>query len=419
MTSDARKAYVWVWLPGSAEPVPAGILEQSADADVITFAYGQSYLARDDARAFYKPEMPLRRGRHEPPPGMDVAGVIRDAGPDAWGQRVVMRRLTGRHDVRDQYPSDLPLLTYLLESGSDRPGCLDFQASADTYAPRTADATLEQLQQAATAVDEAAPIDESLQAALQAGSSVGGARPKATLVNGGRRLIAKFSSATDTYSAIKAEAVAMELARRVGLRVADTELVRVGGRDVLLVERFDRGPGGTRHAFVSALTIAQESEMNARYVTYTGLADELRARATARADTLRELFARIVFNVLVGNTDDHARNHAAFCDGNGGLELTPAYDICPQNRAGQEATQAMAFGVDGQKLSQVAACLTAARFYELTERQAREVIDGQLRVIHEQWHDAADKATLTATERDHMWGRQILNPFATYGYEAA
>ncbi|MEX2487227.1 MAG: HipA domain-containing protein [Nitriliruptoraceae bacterium] len=418
MTSDARAAYVWVWLPGSSDPVPAGILEQPADADVITFAYGQHYLARNDARALYEPELPLRRGRQQPPTGMDVAGVIRDAGPDAWGQRVIMRRLTRRHDVRDQDPGHLSLLTTLLASGSDRPGALDFQASADTYVPRTHHATLEQLQQAAGAVEAGAPIDEELATALEAGSSAGGARPKATLVDGDKHLIAKFSSITDASPVIKAEAVAMELARRVGLHVAGTELIRVGGRDVLLVERFDRGPGGRRHAFVSALTIAQEAEMNARYVTYTGFADQLRARAAARADTLRELFSRIVFNVLVGNTDDHARNHAAFCDGHGGLVLTPAYDICPQKRTGQEASQAMAFGADGQKLSQVAACLDAARFYELTERQAREVIDRQLDVIGDQWHDAADAATLTATERDQMWGRQILNPFATYGYNA-
>lgn len=417
MTSDPRAVYVWVWLPGRTEPLPAGILERPADTDLITFAYGQSYLAQGDACALYEPELPLRRGRQEPPAGMDVAGVIRDAGPDAWGQRVVMRRLTGQRDVRDQDPGDLPLLTYLLESGSDRPGALDFQASADTYVPRTHDATLEQLQQAATDVEEGAPIDEGLQSALEAGSSVGGARPKATLVDGDRHLIAKFSSLTDTYPMMKAEAVAMELARRAGLHVANTEIVRVAGRDVLLVERFDRGPDGTRHAFVSALTIAQETEMNARYVTYTGLADQLRARAAARAATLRELFSRIVFNVLIGNTDDHARNHAAFCDGSGGLELTPAYDICPQARSGQEATQAMAFGSDGQKLSQVAACLDAARIYELTERQARDIIDRQLDVIRDQWHDAADVATLTATERNQMWRRQILNPFATYGYE--
>jgi serine/threonine-protein kinase HipA len=411
-----RTAYVWVWLPGATKPVPAGKLERHEGTDIITFAYGQSYLARNDARALYGPELPLGRGRKAPLGSLKVAGVIRDAGPDAWGQRVIMRRHLGSPATRHQDPGNVPLLTYLLKSGSDRPGALDFQASAQTYVPRTHGATIEQLQQGASDVERGAPISEELLDALEAGSSAGGARPKATLVDGGRHLIAKFSSLTDHHPVMKAEAVAMDLARRVGLNVARTELVQLAGRDVLLVERFDRGPGGTRLAFVSALTIAMESEMNARYVTYTGLADELRARSASRRDTLRELFSRIVFNILVSNTDDHARNHAAFWDGEGGLELTRAYDICPQNRTGEEAAQAMPFGPDGERLSRVVACLRAARFYDLSEREARDIIDAQMDVIRTQWDEAADRATLTRAERDQMWGRQILNPFATYGY---
>lgn len=416
MTSKGRTAYVWTWLPGATDPVPAGKLERHAGSDVLTFAYGQSYLARPDALALYSPELPLRRGRQEPLASLDVAGVIRDAGPDAWGQRVIMRRRLGKRDLRGEDPGNVPLLDYLLESGSDRPGILDFQASPEIYVPRTHDASLAQLQQGAADVERGAPISQELLAALEAGSSAGGARPKATVVQGNRYLIAKFSSITDVYPVIQAEAVAMDLARRVGIDVAGTELVQVAGRDVLLVERFDRGPGGTRRAFVSALTIAMESEMNARYVTYTGLADALRTRSMARGRSLRELFSRIVFNILVGNTDDHARNHAAFFDGEGRLELTPAYDICPQSRTGEEAAQAMVFGPDGERLAQVAACLRVAGYYDLSEREAREIIDGQLHIIRTHWHEAADLARLTTAERDQLWGRQILNAFATYGY---
>jgi serine/threonine-protein kinase HipA len=178
-----------------------------------------------------------------------------------------MRRLLGRRDCWHEDPGDISLLTDLLESGSDRPGALDFQASADAYQPRTHSATLEQLQRGADNVDRGAPISQELLEALEAGSSAGGARPKATLVHADRNLIAKFSSITDTYPVTKAEAAAMELARRVGLKVAGTELLSVAGRDVLLVDRFDRGLDGSRRAFVSALTIARESEMNAGYVT--------------------------------------------------------------------------------------------------------------------------------------------------------
>ncbi len=416
MTSDLNKAYVWVWLPGATEPVPAGVLERHGGTEIITFAYGRSYLEREGARPLYTPELPLKPGRQVPLSSLTVAGVIRDAGPDSWGQRVIMRKLLGRRDVRHEDPGDISLLTYLLESGSDRPGALDFQASADAYQPRTHSATLEQLLRGAEDVEKGAPISQELLDALGAGSSVGGARPKATLVYGDRNLIAKFSSITDTYPVMKAEAVAMELARRVGLKVAGTELLSVAGRDVLLVDRFDRGPAGSRRAFVSALTIARESEMNARYVTYTAFADELRERSVSRGDTLRELFSRIVFNILVSNTDDHARNHAAFCGGEGELELTPAYDICPQKRTGEEAAQAMAFGSDGERLAQIAACLKWAGHYDLSVREATEIIDGQIYVIRTQWDEAAGMAMLTRVERDQMWGKQILNPFATYGY---
>lgn len=419
MPSEATtdRAYVWIWLPGATEPVVAGVLEAlpTLGGDhVITFAYGRSYLARDAAPAIYLPELPKAPGRQQPPPGLEVAGVIRDAAPDAWGQRVIMRRLLGR-DVRDRDPVEVPLLPYLLESGSNRSGALDFQARPDHYVARTHGATLAQLLRAADDVQSGAPISDELLEALEAGSSAGGARPKATITDGDRHLIAKFPALTDPYPVMKAEAVAMDLAHRVGIDAASTELVEVSGREVLLVERFDRRPGGTRRQFVSALTILGLPEMAARHATYHDLADRIRSRFSRRADTLRELFARIVFNVLVGNTDDHARNHAAFWDGDR-LTLTPAYDICPQLRTGQEVAQAMAIGSDGQRLSQVTTCIAAAHIYELTPKQAREVVDHQIAAIHEGWDEAADRARLTSAERTALWGGPILNPFATYGY---
>lgn len=415
MTSDAarHRVYVWVWLPGRTDPVVAGALEPFGRT--ITFTYGRSYLARADAVPLYGPELPLGRGIQRPPRGLDVAGCIRDAAPDAWGQRVILRRLHGRAaDVHDT--ADLPLLTYLLESGSDRAGALDFQPSAAEYRPRESSPTLEALLTAAERFEAGESLPPALAEALLHGSSIGGARPKATLVDGGRSLIAKFSSSTDSYPVVRAEAAAMDLARRTGLHVAATELRQVIGRDVLLVERFDRTEvPGQRRMFVSALTILQLPEMAGRYATYYDLADIIRSRFTDRASTLRELFARITFNICIGNTDDHARNHAAFSGGDR-LTLTPAYDLCPQARTGGEAAQAMAIGRDGFRFSQLAGCIDAAREYELSAAEAREVIDHQIEVIRTQWDDAADAARLTSAERQALWGRQILNPFALYDY---
>ena len=235
---------------------------------------------------------------------------------------------------------------------------------------------------------------------------------------GDRSLIAKFSSSTDTYPVVKAEAVAMDLARRVGLSAAHTELVEAMGRDVLLVQRFDRdAPHGPRRMFVSALTILELHENAGRYATYFDLADHIRSRFTDRAGTLRELFARITFNILVGNTDDHARNQAAFWDGQM-LSLTPAYDVCPQLRSGGEAAQAMAIRRDGFRISPLSGCVAGAREYELTKREARDIIDAQVVTIRECWDDAADRARLTTAERHAMWGRQILNPYAFHDHPA-
>ncbi len=416
-TSDGPdRAYVWSWLPNERDPVPAGVLEAlpaPGGGFVITFAYGRSYLANGAATPLYLPELPLGRGRIEPGPGLDVAGVIRDGGPDAWGQRVIMRQLS--LDARTHDPGEVPLLTYLLRSGSNRPGSLDFQASSSDYVPRRHDAPLGDLLKAADAVQEGDELDPHLGDAMAAGSTLGGARPKATLIDGSRNMIAKFSARTDTYPVMKAEAAAMRLARLVGLSVANTELVDVAGRDVLLVDRFDRGTDGTRRSFVSALTILGLHEMAGRHATYHDLADVVRHRFVRRKATLRELFARIVFNIAVGNTDDHARNHAAFWDGER-LELTPAYDICPQARAGGEQAQAMAIDPDGSRLSQFATCLGAARHYDLSETEARSIIDAQIRIITQHWDEVADDVGLTGPERRELWGNQVLNPFASYRY---
>jgi serine/threonine-protein kinase HipA len=410
MTSDPTEAFVWAWLPGRTDPVVAGRLDKSDE--IIYFTYGRSYLGRPDAIPLYAPELPLRQGRIRPMAGLAVAGCIRDAGPDAWGQRVILAEHSGRLTA-DSDTDDLSLLTYLLESGSDRIGALDFQASATTCQARDSAAPLEELATAAELLEAGQPLSPALGTALLHGTSVGGARPKVLLKDGDRRLIAKLSSSTDIYPVVKAEAVAMELARRVGLDVPRTEVTEALGRDVLLVERFDRLEGGRhRRMVISALTILGLDAMMGRYATYYDLADAIRRSFTEPRRTLRELFSRIIFNICVSNTDDHARNHAAFWDGKN-LTLTPAYDICPQPRSGGEATQAMAIRRDGYRYSQLAGCLPAATdTYLLTETEAKDIISHQVDIIRSQWHEAADATRLTVAERNQLWERQILNPYA-------
>jgi serine/threonine-protein kinase HipA len=410
-TSESRTAFVWTWLPGAAEPVVAGRVD--AEGPVHVFTYARSYRQRAEAIPLYGPELPLVPGTLRPDGGLTVAGCLRDGLPDSWGQRVILARHLGHLNASSD-TGDLSLLTYMLESGSDRIGALDFQESPEQYVPRSeSSATLEQLMGAAADLEAGRALPMPLAEALTRGTSIGGARPKALLLDGGRSLIAKFSSATDVRPVVKAEGVAMELARRASLDVAHAEIVSVAGKDVLLVQRFDRPDGSQRRHMVSAMTILGLDEFTgARYGSYALLADQIRQSFTEPEATLRELFSRIVFNVLVGNTDDHPRNHAAFVNADDSLTLTPAYDICPQPRSVPQASQAMAIGRGEERTSQLNTCVDACEVYLLDRADARAIIDAQVDVIRTQWSEAADAARLTELDRRLLYGREILNEFA-------
>lgn len=405
----AQEAYVWIWLPGRADPVVAGLLSRQGSA--LVFNYGRSYLARPESIAIYEPELPLQSGVIPLQEGMNMPSCIRDASPDAWGRRVIINRKMGLKGAAAA-SADLDELTYLLESGSDRTGALDFQSSPTHYAPReSAEATLSQLLTATEYIERGTPLSPELEMALRHGTALGGARPKAMITDGDKKHIAKFSTSNDLYNVVKAEYIAMRLAAIVGLQVAPVKLASALGKDVLLIERFDRHQG-MRRAMVSALTLLELDEMMAAYASYEALAEIIRYRFADPQATLRELFGRIVFNILCGNTDDHARNHAAFWDGKQ-LRLTPAYDICPQARSGQEASQAMLItGKD--RRSQIASCLAAAAQFLLRPSEAEHIIETQVRVIQNEWETVCDEASLSEIDRRYFWQRQFLNPFAFY-----
>ncbi|PPJ49267.1 type II toxin-antitoxin system HipA family toxin [Rhizobium sp. KAs_5_22] len=418
MTSKAgtTEAFVWIWLPGAAEPVVAGRLVQ--DGERLLFTYGASYRRRKNAISLYEPELPLREGVIGPINSLTMPSCIRDASPDAWGRRVIINRLTGKKPDAVGVP-ELSELTYLLQSGSDRIGALDFQASATEYVPRlAAQASLDELLEAAELIEKGSPLTPALDQVLNHGTSIGGARPKALIDDGTKKFIAKFSASNDTYSVVKAEFIAMKLASACGLNAASVSMTHAARKDVLLIERFDRThtqAGWTRRAMVSALTMLGLDEMMARYASYEDLAELIRHRFSDPKDTLKELYGRICFNVLCSNTDDHARNHAAFWDGKM-LSLTPAYDICPQNRTGNEATQAMLIKGNG-RASTLKTCLAAAPDFHLKEVEAAALIERQITAIAEHWQEVSDEADLSHVDRKLFAGRQFLNSYALEGLD--
>ncbi len=382
-------AFVWFWLPAESSPVRVGRVDQEGDS--LVFTYSARYLERAGAIPIFS-ELPLKRGVQVPAHG--IHGCIADAGPDAWGQRVILNQRVSAGLGGDADPT--PLL-FLVSAGPDRIGALDFQVEDGEYRrPEPGNPSLENLMGAMEMVEGGVPLPAALNDALLRGSSIGGARPKALLEDGDRKLIAKF--------------VASRLAGLCGLDIPGVELAEVGDRVVLLVERFDR-VGNARRAMVSALTILGLSTVEARYASYAELAHNIRAEFSDAKKTLAELFSRITFNILVSNLDDHARNQSAFWDGRE-LTLTPCYDICPSPRTGGEVQQVMAIGEDSWRFSQLEGCVRRAGTYHLSEADARQIVDHQVSVIRGNWDEVCDEARLTAIQRQSFWGRQFLNPFA-------
>jgi serine/threonine-protein kinase HipA len=408
------EAFVWIWLPDATEPVVCGRIDL-VDG-IYRFTYGKSYLARSDAMPIWLPELPLEDRVIVPEAPAVIAGALRDASPDQWGRRVVLNRQFNMRG-KDVDTGDLDELNYMLMSGSDRIGALDFQASPRKYVPRLQrDAPLQDLLNASDAIERGVPLSPELEDALRHGTSIGGARPKAQLIDKDRKLIAKFAASRDSHNVVRGEYLAMRLARVVGLRVATVEIVVVENKDVLLVERFDRvkrEDGWLRKAMVSGLTVQGLDELGARYASYADLAEILRRRSSDPAGDMKELWNRMLFNILVGNTDDHARNHACFFDG-GAIRLTPAYDIDPRPRLGREANQAMTIAGDDRR-SLIATALDASGAFGIPRDEAIALAIWQIEMIHANFRAEAAAAGLTAVEQDQLARRAFLNPYVFEG----
>ena len=420
MTSNTtyKEAFVWIWLPEETEPVVAGKLE--ADNGKLLFNYGKSYLQRlndsKQAISIYEAELPLKAGALPLLEGLSMPGCIRDCAPDAWGRRVIINKKLGFSGAETD-TTQLDELTYLLESGSDRVGALDFQLSPTEYEPRlSASVALDELLRSSERVEQGLPLTTELDQALFHGSAIGGARPKALTEEENKKYVAKFPLSSDLYNVVKAEFIAMRLAEHAGLDVAPVKLGKASHKDVLLIERFDRKKNKNdwhRKSMVSALTLLGLDDMMARYASYEILAEIIRHKFTAPSDTLKELFSRLVFNILCGNTDDHARNHAAFWDGKR-LSLTPAYDICPQSRTGNEASQAMLISGDN-RMSTISSCIDAAHHFMLSKDEALDIVNTQKATIEKNWDLVCAEAELSEIDIKLLWGRQFLNPFSFEG----
>lgn len=416
MSYGVEKLDALIWLPRQADPVLAG--QVSLDGTKAFFSYDRRYLDHADAVSIYGLDM--SRGPQKIPVSADhgLAGALRDALPDLWGRRAIAASFRYReHDpFRDGEIDDA---TVMMNGGPDRIGSIDFRLPGQGPLMRSrAGANLNELTTLVDLIETDRQVPETLWNFFPFSTSVGGARPKALYTSPrGSKYIAKFGSDKDTYPVVVSEYIAMRLAALAGINVARVEIAKVGLSDILLVERFDRTPlpkgDWGRRAMVSALTLTGESELSAHHITYENIAGIIKDTFENPAAALEEMLTRLIFNILVGNTDDHARNHSFFWDGHL-LELTPAYDIAPQRRTTREAGQAMILA-DGSRAAQLINARAIAPAFGIDSARFDEIVQRLVETIVEHWDEVCDAAGLTRREREAFAGGQFLNEYAFEG----
>ena len=397
MTSDKNESdcFVYITLPGQVKPVTAGrfVLTSTRRGEPIgRFVYGRSYLARDDRVEIDPIELKLAERTYTAVRLKGVFGALRDAGPDYWGRRVIEQHV-GKPELSE--------LDYLLHSADDRAGALGLGLNQQPPAPRrkfNQTMALGKLQEIADAIvaDEELPRDgphAHLEELLLVGTSMGGARPKTVVEDADELWLAKFNRHDDRWNSARVEHAMLSLARQCGLDVAFSKIVQAGGRDVLMVKRFDRQrvtDGYTRARMVSALTLlgTEDSHRGRDRWSYVLLAEELRrSTADAKADA-QELFRRMAFNALISNTDDHPRNHAILARDRD-WRLSPAYDLTPTTPVSIERRDlAMTIGDLGRRATADNLISQSARFL-LEKAEATAIVDQMEAQVSATWYHTA------------------------------
>ena len=397
---------VQVWVSQGDQDVHAGTLytHRRRGAESATFTYAGPYLARDDAYAL-DPALALRSGSHHTAAGQKLFGALIDGAPDRWGRTLVNRCETALARGEGRAPRALAEVDYLLGVRDDlRQGAVRFQldggpfvADEVTGVPALTDlpALLDLADRAE--VDRADLAD--LQRLVRAGSSLGGARPKAHVRDAeGRIAIAKFPSADhDTWDVMAWEKVALDLASHAGISVPASRLLDLAGRSVLVIDRFDRTAAGDRIGYVSAMTMLEATDGDQR--SYVEIAEVIERTSSRTTRDLHELWRRIVFTVLISNTDDHLRNHGFVHERGEVWRLSPAFDLNPDPQPGPTFLSTSID--DGDDAASVRLVLAVAGVLRLSSAQAHATL-GEVTAAVSGWQHVAASHGLTAKAIQQM-----------------
>lgn len=395
MTSKQSEFTVFVYLDGQSEAVPAGLLDLLEDGPELLqsrFRYGRRYAERKQRLALDPLSLALPGegidAQREPPltanGRLTEFGVVRDAAPDRWGRRVIENKL--------RRVGPLPESEYLRHAGNNRTGALDFRASPsspENAGPLAQWLDIEYLQEAAERIDAGESVPAQLEKIFDAGSSMGGARPKAVIETDSRQWLAKFGVPGDPFNVPCVEFATLRLAQAAGLNVPATRIETIGvGRSVMLIERFDRqriDTGYARRHFLSALTLLARHESESPHCQYADIVEAVATHCAVpciKADQA-ELFGRMVFNILINNNDDHLRNHGFLWDAAlQGWRLSPLYDVVPMPSVSRERYLHLGVGREG-RLATLTNAMSRHGVFGLSHQQATAIIERIAAVVRE------------------------------------
>jgi serine/threonine-protein kinase HipA len=365
------RLYLWL-LTRPQQPVPIGVLNLVRSSQGVSLRYVDSWLQRGFPLS---EDLPLIDEEFLPTEKGVAAGAVDDARPDRWGERVI------RYIDK---PARLSLLEYLYFAGDDRFGALGVSTSPDEYLPRRLGPlpTLkdaDELQELIRKVQNNEPVPPAQQRLLAPGVTMGGARPKALIEIAGEQWVIKFADG-DPADTPLIEHAAMTLAQKAGIRTAQTMPVRLTHGHAVAIKRFDRLGGLRLHSLSACVALRAAGER----FGYPELAQLLRRRGVTDGDAyvaqMREVFRRMVFNILIDNTDDHEKNHALLMTDAQQYELSPAFDVLPSGQA--LGFQQMRVG-EQEGDSTIANALSLSQMYGLAKNEAvkeaqtvAQVIDG-------------------------------------------
>lgn len=399
------QALVYVDLDGV--PLLAGRLwaRMRKGKDGGTFEYDEEWL-KHPLRFSIDPALKLGPGPFHAGPERPLFGAIGDSAPDRWGRALMRRAERGRAARTGQTPRTLREIDFLLMVNDEaRQGALRFAMQEGGPFLAMDDGIripplieLPRLLSAAERVLDDSDSDEDLRLLLAPGSSLGGARPKASVRDrDGHLAIAKFPHKHDEINNVLWEAVALSLAGKAGIAVPSWRLETAAGKSVLLLRRFDR-TNAIRTPFLSAMSMLGAADLETR--SYLEFVDVLRQHGAAPKSDMEALWRRIVFSVLISNTDDHLRNHGFLYAGPDGWRLAPAYDLNPVPIDIKPRILTTAIDLDGGA-SSLELALEVAEYFELEGKQAREIAAQVGRAVAT-WREEAARTGLTRPELDRM-----------------